>query len=67
MSLKATMKLPTIKAIRAYSMGGAAAKTHGQGGSDYYSAQGSLDHQPYCHPDEPIRASGQQLSQVWRL
>ncbi|WEV59167.1 L-rhamnonate dehydratase [Bifidobacterium sp. ESL0728] len=30
------MKLPTITAIRAYSMGGAAAKIQGQGGGDYH-------------------------------
>ncbi|MDF7640158.1 L-rhamnonate dehydratase [Bifidobacterium sp. ESL0784] len=36
MSLKAAMKLPTITAIRAYNMGGAAAKVHGQGGGDYH-------------------------------
>lgn len=35
MSLSST-KLPTIRSIRAYSMGGAAAKVHGQGGGDYH-------------------------------
>ncbi|WEV53043.1 L-rhamnonate dehydratase [Bifidobacterium sp. ESL0704] len=36
MTLAPSLKMPTITAIRAYSMGGAAAKVHGQGGGDYH-------------------------------
>ena len=33
---KTFTKMPTIKHVRAYCMGGAAAKIHGQGGGDYH-------------------------------
>ena len=36
MALAPSLKLPTITHIRAFSMGGAAAKIHGQGGGDYH-------------------------------